>query len=178
MAVSASDLQAVYSLLTSSMSGDQRVRKPAEDTLLESESRPGFCSCLLEVITAKDLVSQVDVRLMASVYFKNSINRHWRNRRDSSRITKEEKTHLRQKLLLHLREENDQIALMLAVIISKIVRIDYPKEWPDVFSVLAQQLQSADVLASQRIFMILFRTLKELSSYKDGAPSSLLLEKL
>ncbi|KAI4356029.1 hypothetical protein L6164_000082 [Bauhinia variegata] len=164
MAVSASDLQAIYSLLINSMSSDQQVRKPAEDTLLQSESRPGFCSCLLEVITAKNLASQVDVRLMASVYFKNSINRYWRNRRDSSGITKEEKIHLRQKLLLHLSEENDQIALMLAVLISKIARIDYPKEWPDLFSVLAQQLQSADILASHRIFMILFRTLKELSS--------------
>lgn len=37
-----------------------------------------------EVITANDLVSQVDVRLMASLYFKNSINRYWRSRRDSS----------------------------------------------------------------------------------------------
>ena len=35
---------------------------------------------------------------------------------------------------------------------------------PDLFSVLAQQLQSADVLASHRILMILFRTLKELST--------------
>ena len=35
---------------------------------------------------------------------------------------------------------------------------------PDLFSVLAQQLHSADVLASHRIFMILFRTLKELST--------------
>jgi nitrate reductase assembly molybdenum cofactor insertion protein NarJ len=30
--------------------------------------------------------------------------------------------------------------------------------------VLAQQLQSADVLASHRVFMVLFRTLKELST--------------
>lgn len=37
-----------------------------------------------EVITAKDLAPHVDVRLMASVYFKNSINRYWRHRRDSS----------------------------------------------------------------------------------------------
>lgn len=36
-----------------------------------------------EVITAQDLVAQVDVRLMATVYFKNSINRYWRTRRDS-----------------------------------------------------------------------------------------------
>ncbi|KAL3010472.1 hypothetical protein AAZX31_07G143600 [Glycine max] len=53
---------------------------------------------------------------------------------------------------------------MLAVLISRIARSDYPKEWPDIFLVLSQQLQSADVLASHRIFLILFRTLKELST--------------
>ncbi|KAL6336598.1 hypothetical protein AAG906_025603 [Vitis piasezkii] len=123
------------------------------------------------------------------------------------------------------------IALMLAVLISKIARIDYPKEWytfhplfPLIFSgdsivviswvtkkkeahggwmggfitysillqswsigctlfvrhylihfdlndssrrssfLFWQQLQSADILTSHRIFMILFRTLKELST--------------
>lgn len=35
---------------------------------------------------------------------------------------------------------------------------------PDLISVLAQQLQSADILTSHRIFMILFRILKELST--------------
>ncbi|XP_049390364.1 uncharacterized protein LOC125854822 [Solanum stenotomum] len=164
MALSASDLPAMYSLLTNSLSGEQSVRKPAEAALAQSENRPGFCSCLVEVITAKDLASQVDVRLMASVYFKNSINRYWRNRRDSTGISNEEKLHLRQKLLSHLREENYQIALTLSVIISKIARIDYPKEWPELFSFLAQQLQSADILTSHRIFMILYRTLKELST--------------
>ncbi|XP_065852108.1 uncharacterized protein [Euphorbia lathyris] len=164
MALSASDLPMMYSLLSNSMSGDETVRKPAEATLSDSESRPGFCSCLMEVITAKDLASQIDVRLLASVYFKNSINRYWRQRRDSSGISNEEKNHLRQKLLSHLREENDKIAMMLAVLISKIARFDYPKEWPELFSILAHQLQSADVLTSHRIFLILFRTLKELST--------------
>ncbi|KAJ8445940.1 hypothetical protein Cgig2_009869 [Carnegiea gigantea] len=121
-------------------------------------------SALKEVITAKDLAVQVDVRLMATVYFKNSINRYWRTRRESMGITGDEKTYLRQKLLSYLREENDKIALMLAVLISKIARFDYPKEWPDLITVLAQQLQSADVLSSHRIFLILFRILKELST--------------
>ncbi|KAJ8550734.1 hypothetical protein K7X08_000104 [Anisodus acutangulus] len=164
MALSSSDLPAMYSLLTNSLSVEQTVRKPAETALAQSENRPGFCSCLMEVITAKDLISQVDVRLMASVYFKNSINRYWRSKRDSSGISNEEKLHLRQKLLLHLREENYQIAVTLSVIISKIARIDYSKEWPELFSFLAQQLQSADILTSHRIFMILYRTLKELST--------------
>ncbi|KAK4745927.1 hypothetical protein SAY87_012239 [Trapa incisa] len=163
MALSASDLPAIYGLLTNSMNGDERVRKPAETALSQSESRPGFCSCLMEVIISKDLASQ-DVRLMASVYFKNSISRYWRTRRDSLGISTEEKVHLRQKLVSHLGEEHDQIAQMLAVLISKIARFDYPKDWPDLFSNLAERLQSADILTSHRIFMILFRTLKELST--------------
>lgn len=164
MALSVSDLPTIYTLLANSLSGDENLRKPAEAALAQSESRPGFCSCLMEVIISNDLASQVDVRLLASVYFKNGVNRYWRNRRDSLGISNEEKLHLRQKLLSYLREENYQIALTLAVLISKIARIDYPKEWPDLFSSLAQQLQSADILASHRIFMILFRTLKELST--------------
>ncbi|KAM5552603.1 hypothetical protein ABKV19_025032 [Rosa sericea] len=164
MALSASDLPAMFSLLTNSLSGDESVRKPAEAALSQSEARPGFCSCLMEVITAKDLAPHVDVRLMASVYFKNSINRYWRHRRDSSGISNEEKLYLRQKLLSHFGEENYQIAQMLAVLVSKIARIDYPREWPELFSVLAQKLQSADILSSHRIFLTLFRTLKELST--------------
>ncbi|GAB2273807.1 hypothetical protein Dimus_008582 [Dionaea muscipula] len=169
MALSASDLPVIYQLLTNSLSGDETVRKPAEAALSQSEARPGLCSCLMEVITSKDLVAQVDVRLMATVYLKNSIIRYWRNRNNSMAISHEEKLHLRHKLLSHLREENYKVAVMLAVVISKIARIDYPKEWPDLFTVLAQQLQGADVLSSHRIFMILFRTLKELSSKRLAA---------
>lgn len=164
MALTVSDLPMIYGLLANSVSSDVNVLKPAEDALAQLESRPGFCSCLMEVITMKDLASQTGVRLMASVYFKNSVNRYWRNRRDSTGLSNEEKLHLRHKLLSHLREENHQIALTLAVLISKIARIDYPKEWPDLLSVLAQQLQSADTLTSHRIFLILFRILKELST--------------
>nr|CAB3455381.1 unnamed protein product [Digitaria exilis] len=117
-----------------------------------------------EIISSRGLACREDVRLLATVYFKNSIHRYWRHRRDSYGISNEEKDHLRKNLLLNIREENSQIALQLAVLISKIARLDYPKEWPDLLSVLAQQLQSADVLASHRVFMVLFRTLKELST--------------
>ncbi|WOH01993.1 hypothetical protein DCAR_0521380 [Daucus carota subsp. sativus] len=169
MALTQADLPTMYTLLSNSLSGDDSLRKPAEAALSQSENRPGFCFCLLEVITASDLAAQADVRLLASVYFKNSVSRYWRTRRDSSGISTEEKLHLRQKLLSHLREENYQIAVTLAVLISKIARIDYPKEWPELFSTLSHQIQSADVLTSHRIFMILFRTLKELSTKRLAA---------
>lgn len=163
MALSASDLPTMYSLLVNSMSADASLRKPAEAALAQSENRPGFCSCLMEIVCSKELASQGPVRLAATLYFKNCISRYWRMRRDSG-ISSEEKTHLRQRLLLHLREENEQIASMLALVISKIARIDYPKEWPELFSVVARQLQQSDVLSSHRLFMILFQSLKELST--------------
>lgn len=79
MGMSSSDMAAMYTLLMNSMSGDEGVRKQAEKALSETDSRSGFCSCLLELITSPDLVSQADIRLMASVYLKNSINRYWRS---------------------------------------------------------------------------------------------------
>ncbi|KMZ64423.1 putative Importin [Zostera marina] len=164
MALSTADIQAVYSLLSNALSTDDSIRKPAELSLSQCESRPGFCSCLFEIIAARDLVSQGEIRLMASVYFKNSVTRYWRKRRDSLCIGNDEKIHLRNKLMSHNREENPKIALLLAVLVSKIARTDYPKEWPDLFSNLAQQIQSTDNLAAHRGFMILLRTLKELES--------------
>ncbi|CAN6439546.1 unnamed protein product [Victoria cruziana] len=164
MALSMADLPSIFSLLSNALSGDPNVRKPAETALSEFESRPGFCSSLLEIITSESLSSHSEVRLLATVYFKNSVNRYWRHRRDSYGISIEEKAYLRRKLLTDLREANYQIALQRAVLVSRIARIDYPKEWPELFSTLAQHFQSADVLTSHRVYMVLFRTLKELST--------------
>ncbi|GMI71431.1 hypothetical protein like AT3G08960 [Hibiscus trionum] len=161
--LSANHLPGICSMLAKSMFRDESVRKPAEAALLQFERSHGFCSCLVELITMKGLASHVSIRLMASVYLKNCIDRYWRKRRDSRGIRSTEKLHLRKKLFMHLREENDQIAQVLAVIISKIAHFDYPSEWPELFSFLAKQLHSADALTSHRIFMILCRTLKELS---------------
>ncbi|KAE8697696.1 ARM repeat superfamily protein isoform 2 [Hibiscus syriacus] len=158
-----SPLAYIYSWLAKAMDRDESVRKPAEAALFRIERMPGFYSCLMEVITMKSSASRVEVRLMACVYLKNRIDRFWRQRRDSPGISNNEKLHLRKKLFSHLKEDNYKIAEMLALIISKIAHFDYPREWPDLFSFLATQLQSADVLTSHRIFMILFRTLKELS---------------
>lgn len=38
---------------------------------------------LQEIISARGLACREDVRLLATVYFKNSISRYWRHRRDS-----------------------------------------------------------------------------------------------
>lgn len=45
-----------------------------------------------------------------------------------------------------------------------MILAEYVANRPELFSSLAQQLQSADMLASHRVFIVLFRTLKELST--------------
>lgn len=59
------------------------------------------------------------------------------------------------------------IFLIWTFFLKLVLYFDMLIQWllrPDIFMVLSQQLQSADVLASHRIFLILFRTLKELST--------------
>lgn len=164
MALSSADLLAVYGLLENALSQDEALRKPAEAALASCESRPGFCSLLLEIMASKDISVQSSARWLASVYFKNSINRYWRLRRDSVGVSDTEKSYLRSKLLELIREENSQIAVQLALVISKIARFDYPKEWPDLFANLVRKLQSPDVLLTQRVYMVLNQILKELST--------------
>ncbi|CAK9199162.1 unnamed protein product [Sphagnum jensenii] len=169
MALTSEDLSTVYSLLQSALRQDDAIRKPAEATLAACENRPGFCSCLLEIIASRDLEHQSDARWLASVYFKNSINRYWRIRRDSLGISDAEKPHLRRKLLELIREENNQVAVQLALLISKIARFDYPREWQELFPTLLQKLQSPDVLMTQRVYLVLNQILKELSTKRLAA---------
>lgn len=44
-------------------------------------------------------------------------------------VTAEEKTHLRAKLLELVREDSPQVAIQLALIVAKVARTDYPREW-------------------------------------------------
>eukprot|EP00850_Spirogloea_muscicola_P012417 SM000080S22932 [mRNA] locus=s80:226582:234777:+ [translate_table: standard] len=236
-ALTSADVASVYALLAAALSQAEDERRPAEAALAACEARPGFCSCLLEVIAAKDAAEvQGGARWLAAVYFKNSINRFWRTRRDTPGIGDDEKAHLRAKLLEQLREENNQVAaasvatvaattmvvaavarpqllarglptqstgnaalpvklalvwhgpsrgqwrsvlsrggalmqvaVQLALLISKIARFDYPREWPGLFPALVQKVQLEDVLLTQRAYLVLNHVLKELSTKRLAA---------
>jgi hypothetical protein len=84
-------------------------------------------------------------------------------------ISDAEKPHLRRKLLELIREENNQVAVQLALLISKIARFDYPREWQELFPTLLQKLQSPDVLMTQRVYLVLNQILKELSTKRLAA---------
>ncbi|CAI5943992.1 unnamed protein product [Closterium sp. NIES-64] len=162
MALTAADAGPIYNLLEAAL--NEATRKEAEQALNAYETRVGFCSCLLEIISRKELDQKGGARWLAAIYFKNSINRYWRARRETQGISDEEKPVLRARLLELVADENSQVAVQLAVLIAKIARIDYPREWSELFPTLLQKLQSQDPLLTQRAYLVLNHVLKELST--------------
>ncbi|KFM28082.1 Importin-11 [Auxenochlorella protothecoides] len=58
-----------------------------------------------------------------------------------------------------------QLAVQVAVVISKIARVDYPKAWPDLFQTLLALLSEATSRhTEQRTLLVLHHVLKELAS--------------
>lgn len=83
-------------------------------------------------------------------------------------IQKAEKEEMRSKLLEGgMAEANVQLALQNALVISKIARIDYPQDWPDVLTSLIALMRTAsesNQLRLQRGLLILLQVVKELAS--------------
>lgn len=57
-----------------------------------------------------------------------------------------------------------QIAVQIGVVFAKVARYDYPQAWPSLFSDLLAKLQSADMLTTRRVYLVLHHILKELST--------------
>lgn len=57
-----------------------------------------------------------------------------------------------------------QLASQQAVLIGKIARKDVPHEWPELIPALAEAIQSSNALAQQRGLLVLYRSMKALST--------------
>lgn len=151
----------VLDVLNRASSQDPLVLKPAELKLREWEIAPGFYNILCSIISNHSL--DVNVRWMAVLCMKNGIDRYWRKNAPNA-ISEEEKQCIRQNLLATFTEPISQIAVQRAVIISKIARIDCPKEWPAVFPTLLQGVENSDTLVQHRALLTLHHVVKALSS--------------
>ncbi|KAL4857594.1 Importin-11 [Chlorella vulgaris] len=165
-ALGPSDLPAVFDCLRSALSHDPSTQKQAEATLHDLEARSGFCSCLAEILASKD--ADHSARWLAAVHFKNSCSKYWRSRLPGS-LSEEEKAHLRGRLLSLVEQSDQQIAVQVAVVFSKVARLDFPKAWPTLFADLLAKLQGPGQLLQRRVYLVLHHILKELASKRLAA---------
>ncbi|XP_042907797.1 importin-11 [Parasteatoda tepidariorum] len=151
----------VLGALTKASSQNAELLKDAEIQLKSWETERGFYSILLNI--ACDINLHVNIRWLSALCIKNGVDRYWRKTAPNS-IENEERIAIKQKLLMCLNEQVNQIALQFAVIISKIARFDFPKEWAELFPTLLNSTQSVNKLEQQRALLTMQHVIKALSS--------------
>jgi hypothetical protein len=88
----------------------------------------------------------------------------------SSAVTKEDKATIRTRLLESaINEADSRLALQNALVVAKIVRFEFPNDWPDLFQQLLQILRAstdpnAYRLQLPRALLVLLYIVKELST--------------
>lgn len=107
------------------------------------------------------------VRFLAIILLKNGIDKYWRHTARHA-IKPEHKQMIRSRLLQgSLYEEDRTLSLHNALVTAKIARIDYPNDWPDVFSTIIELTKSASVsnpLHLRGVLEVLLRIVKELAT--------------
>lgn len=110
-----------------------------------------------------------DVRFLSIIQLKNGIDRFWRiYAQTKNGIKPDEKSLIRSRLFQGTIEEPERhFALHNALVIAKVVRIDYPADWPDALSSIIGLLRStkdANQHHLHGVLEILLRVVKELGT--------------
>nr|XP_022334186.1 importin-11-like [Crassostrea virginica] len=164
----------VLETLTNACSQKADILKPSERQLQQWETQPGFYSILSEIFSNHSI--DVNVRWLAVLYCKNGVERYWRKTAPNA-MSEEEKERLKSKLLSNFSEPVPQIATQLAVLVSKIARLDCPRNWNALLPALFQAVRCEDFLIQERALLILHHVTKTLAS-KRLAPDRRLFESL
>ena len=119
--------QNVEQALRDAAYGDQRKIQAATKQLQDWETQTQYFSHLMAVFVSFN--SPLQVRQLAAIQLKNGIAKYWRK---SARnvIRDKEKEHIRSICLdAGVNEPDHRLVLQNALMIAKIVRFDYPREW-------------------------------------------------
>ncbi|XP_029197189.2 importin-11-like [Acropora millepora] len=146
--------------LSNACSQNPGLVKEAEKKLENWETQAGFYSLLMFVFRNKSL--DVNIRWMAILYIKIGVDRYWRKTATHA-ISEDEKTFMKQNLMLSFDEPVNQVATQIAVLISKIARTEL-KDWPELLPTLLKDIQSEDAFHQQRTLLIFNHVIKMLAS--------------
>ncbi|PWW79173.1 ARM repeat-containing protein [Tuber magnatum] len=143
--------QFLFEALQAASSQSQELVKHASAQLKDWETRPGYWSLLQDAFFDRSLA--VEIRWLAIITLKQGVDKYWRktaNKHLRSAISKDEKAYLRSRLLSSsIDEPHHQLALQNAVIVAKVARLEYPLDWPEVFTELTSIIRDASQSTSE-----------------------------
>ncbi|KAM9909924.1 hypothetical protein OXX69_004973 [Metschnikowia pulcherrima] len=146
------------------------IQQQAEQQLKSWETERGFHYLLQEIYLKTDLPLQV--RWIAIICFKNGVEKYWRASRTHA-ISKDEKAQIRSRVFDLLDEKNAKLAIQNAHAVARIVRFDFPAEWPDLFDHLSKNLESFvfvknNLIAANNLLVILNQIVKAVAMVRIG----------
>ncbi|KAL8901876.1 MAG: hypothetical protein Q9207_004980 [Kuettlingeria erythrocarpa] len=160
-------IETLYRTLTAAASSQPHQIKSGTLQLQHWEKQPGYYSCLQTIFV--DFSLPLEVRHLCIIQLKNGIDKYWRKTAPNA-LQKDEKDQIRARSIESGTGEPDiRLALQNALMIAKIVRYEYPLEWPDAISSILSNLRSAyqpdrSPLELSRALLILLEVIKELST--------------
>ena len=162
-------VQDIYQTLakTSGSQATQQSLQVSAKQLANWQKTPGYHSLLQEVYS--DFTLDDGIRLQAIIQLKNGIDKHWRKTSQHA-IRKEEKQKIRTKAVdVGVHESQRPLALQNALMLAKIVRFDFPHDWPDAISILIHHLRNASnsnghPIYVRNILTITLQVIKELAT--------------
>lgn len=146
------------------------LQQEAEQQLKTWETQPGYHYLLQDIYLKVEL--PLRVRWIAIICFKNGIEKYWRVSRVNA-IGKAEKAQIKARLFFLIDEKNSQLAIQNAHSIARIVRFDFPSEWPSLFDDISRTLEDyvftkGNMVATNNLLVILNQTIKAVSMVRIG----------
>lgn len=129
----------VFKTLEQASGANPQLIKVASQQLSNWETTPGYYSALQDVYANFNYYQSI--RFQAIIQLKNGIDKYWR-KTSSHVIRKQEKLKIRTKAIeAGIREPVPQLGLHNALMLAKIVRYEFPHDWPDVLTVLITHIR-------------------------------------
>ena len=155
----------VYSTLIQASGGPHGLQgiKIATEQLANWETKPGYYSALQDIYG--NLSLDENTRYQAIIQLKNGIDRHWR-KSSGHAIGKDEKVRIRTAAIeAGVREPSRLLALQNALMLAKIVRSEFPHDWPDAITTVTGHLRRASGSGqTANILVITLQMVKELAA--------------
>ncbi|KAI1081940.1 putative importin 11 [Whalleya microplaca] len=158
--------QELCRILQLANSHDNSQRQAAGDQLSSWEADLEYYPALQSVYLDRQLPREI--RLLAIIQLKNGVERHWRHFTVKNAIKPTQKQAIRERLFEGTVGEGDrQLALHNALVLSKVLRMDFPQDWPDPVTkiiYLLRRTKDGSQLELSGTLMILLRVVKELGT--------------
>ncbi|RMZ79272.1 hypothetical protein DV737_g3487, partial [Chaetothyriales sp. CBS 132003] len=139
----------------------------ASQQLSNWEKTPGFYFLLQDLYA--DFTLPLQVRHLAIIQLKNGIDKYWR-KASTNAIAKDEKDRIKTRAVeAGVQEPAPSLALQNALLLAKIVRSEFPNDWPDAVAMLVRHLRTAaenatDYAYTSNVLVITLHVIKELAA--------------